>query len=218
MTTSIATLADDIADLLDHLGALALRTRGALLSPYRAWPAERWLGAPVDLGPTKVEDALTPLRSRVAAAGLPARHLAAVARAEADLAGVFVRYHGGALHCLSVGEWRRHVEDAYSALADALDAASAWADQLAAANADVSTRGGSGRRPDLQLLDRTDVLFTEDLARVLGVVEEVARRRRARGEFGPVVRVGRRKVVRSDAVRAALARTADGHGGDSGAE
>ena len=63
---------------------------------------------------------------------------------------------------------------------------------------------GRGQAPDLTLLDRHELLSLPQLAKVLDVHVDTARRRCNKGHFGEVVVRGRRQFVRAEAVKRAL--------------
>jgi hypothetical protein len=197
----LSELRQDIQDALDHLGSLLLRTRDALLAPYREWPETRPLGPPSDLGASQRSDEFPLLLQQVSSNDLPTRHLLNVQRTAEDFTSLVGDYARGRFSGQSFAWWRTTVEPLYGDATKALDAAHRWLENLATTDeAPTSSR----RRPEFALLDTLEMLDTEQLARVLGVVPEVARRRRKQGEFGPTITSGRRKFVRAEGVRSAL--------------
>jgi hypothetical protein len=138
----------------------------------------------------------------VVAAGLARRYLDELLAAKEGLGHLLILYEQGEFEGNTIASWRTGVEQAFERARAAADAAEEWVLGLADFPAKDASKGP--RRPDLTLLDLYERLDTEQLAAVLGVVVEVARRRRARLEFGPVLKIGRRQYVLSANVKKAL--------------
>jgi hypothetical protein len=203
----LTELKADVQDALGHLTDLAIRTREVLLKPYGGRPPDHWLGPPVDIGQGPLFDELPSLIGQVAVMGLPTRYLANVRRTVEAFTWILPEYAAGRFSAGTVKWWRGEVERIYSSAADALDAAGCWLDGLA----EQSSTGGEAERktPNLKLLEEHELLSTEQLAEVLGVIPEVAGRRRAHGHFGECIEIGRRMFVRSVEVERALGLSKD---------
>jgi hypothetical protein len=171
---------------------------------YKGWDPARVLGPPFNLGGTVRPDELADFRKALIEARQPSKYLAAVSRAAADLSAVFRQYESGDFAAMDVATFHATIEALYGELAARLDEANAWLGTLAPDAAPPAA--GGPRRPNLELLDHDRLLTSEDLAKALGVVPEVARRRMRTGEFGPRTKCGRRKLVQARGVREALAR------------
>jgi len=191
-------LIKDVGFALHHRRACALGLRNALLTQYEGeeWTKDRLLGPPFDLGFEDRAESLGQCVDRVVSAGGSSRHLERVRHAGAEFDHLAVSYKGGLVAGSTVRTWRADVKRVHGKLVSALAAAEAW---LAAWG-----RVARSRPPELALLEQQELLGTEDLARVLGVGEEAAARRRRRGEFREGVGRGRRRFVKSSNVRKAL--------------
>jgi len=203
MAQDLTNLISDTRHALDRVRTLVMRTREALLGHYRRSAGRRTLGPPFLMGGTHYPDELPALRDALTHLGQPGLHLAAVIHAAADLSALFAQYEAGELQSVRVKAFRDDVERIYGRVADAMDAADAW---LLALQSGPATSAGAPRvrRPNSALLDQDRALSSEDVADVLCVGVEAARRRIRAGEFGPVTKLGKRRFVQSAGVRAAL--------------
>ena len=194
-------LRDDVVDELDHASEQLIEVRTRLVSLYRDRGEEELLGPPFDLGLRGEPDGFESLLERVVASGGPARPLRQVVRAEQALDHLVEDYKAGALAMTKVGAWRKTVEETHGRLAAALDEAHEWIRGWKPPDASAQ---GRGQAPDLTLLDRHELLSLPQLAKVLDVHVDTARRHCKEGDFGEVVLRGRRQFVRAEAVKRAL--------------
>ena len=187
-----------MVDELDHASEQLSEVRTRLLALYHDRGEEELLGPPFDLGLRGEPDGFESLLERVIASGGAALPLRQVVRAEQALDHIVEDYKAGALATMAVGEWRKTVEATHGRLAAALDTAHEWISEWKPPNARAQ---GRGQNPDLGLLERHELLSLPQLAKVLDVCVDTARRRCNKGHFGEVIVRGRRQFVRADAVK-----------------